>query len=198
MFVKEIQDIFEKKGYKFFDNNSPFNLNLFAVRTTNGRVNKFDDFFFAVYRNEMLNWQVKQWECTTKAGLPYLQKPLNTKGTGILVPGQYQGAYSLGWHKITYRALVQMKPVRLFRDNNRDNDHDMDPAKIESGLFGVNIHCVGTGPDGIDVNKRSAACIDFDRRWDFYNDLIPIVNESIKRRFPNEFTFTLLDEKDLK
>jgi len=45
-------------------------------------------------------------------------------GTAILVPGQYRGAYALGYH-FGKPALQQVGNLKLFRDNDLDEQLDL-------------------------------------------------------------------------
>ena len=59
----------------------------------------------------------------------------NVKGTAILVPGQYRGAYKIGFHKGKYKALVQAKPVKLYIDNDKDNKYRKPNIGMLESLF---------------------------------------------------------------
>ena len=127
-------------GHEVFTSGA-YNLNLFGIRAKGGRINKFDDLLGCAYREaDDGPWRVAYWPATTDPGLYWLQHPMNVSGTAILMPGQYRGAYEVGFHLGKYRALVQRRPVRVWRDNDRDSTmtyggHD----DIDEGLFGINI-----------------------------------------------------------
>lgn len=53
--IQPIKDSIEMKGYEWFDGNRPFNLNLIGVRDADGRINFFDDYMLAIYRDWNLN-----------------------------------------------------------------------------------------------------------------------------------------------
>lgn len=68
---------------------------------------------------------------------------MNPKGTAILAPGQYQSSHKIGLHRGKYKALVQHRPVTVYRDNNKDSKYDLEPTKKDTGIFGINIHKAG-------------------------------------------------------
>lgn len=45
-------------------------------------------------------------------------------GTAILCPGQYVDAYEVGNHNGKYEALLQGRPVKVWRDYDRDGKLD--------------------------------------------------------------------------
>lgn len=120
---KNIREVFEEKGYDFFEGGD-FNLNIVVIRTENSHSNSFDD-YLAVLHKENGKPLVHVWPITTDPGKHWLMNPLNKNGTIIVVPGQHKGAYMLGIHgrsgKYPYEALEQKKPMSYVRDNNRDN-----------------------------------------------------------------------------
>ena len=64
--------ILENKGYKFFDNELPYNVNIVGIRNMDGRVNKFDDMILVIYRDSYKRWVVDSYQATTDPGLYWL------------------------------------------------------------------------------------------------------------------------------
>lgn len=117
-------------------------LNLIAVRLARGTSGAGDDLLYAAWRETPGgSWTIRAWPCETEPGLPYLLKPMNAKGTAILAPGQYRRAWQRGLHR-GRPALVQARPVRVYRDADRDAQVEVDPATLDEGVFGINIHDV--------------------------------------------------------
>ncbi len=54
--------------------------------------------------------------------------------------------------------MTQVKPVTVYRDNDKDMDWDMDDKSVDTGLFGINIHRAHSKVEVMDVNKFSAGC----------------------------------------
>jgi hypothetical protein len=175
-------------GYKVFDDDSQaYNLNIIGWRNLDPDENTFSD-FIAVYWNHKGFWEDKYYPATTLPGTPCLLNPVCKAGTAILVPGQYVGAYSLGLHN-GYDALVQSKPVRVYRDNNRDSQVDTYSSTIETGLFGINIHKAGLWSKY--VGQNSAGCQVFQKSTDF-DDFMRICKLA-EKHWGNSFTYTLLE-----
>ena len=105
---ERIEAVMRAKGYAFFTEGD-YNLNLLAVRSGREATNLFDDTFLAVFKVDGA-WETREYACTTDPGTYWLRNGLE-KGTAVLAPGQYRGAFALGKHKGEYEALVQAAPV---------------------------------------------------------------------------------------
>ncbi|KQO22892.1 hypothetical protein ASF10_11095 [Flavobacterium sp. Leaf82] len=191
--INEIQAVLTKKGYAFFDQNKPYNLNIIGIRSKNTIANSFDDTLCLVFRDESLNHQIFTFAATTDPGLFWLKNPLNVSGTAILVPGQYKGSHQVGLHKGQYEALVQKAPVKVWRDANKDGVLDFSGTQHE-GIFGINIHRSNPDSESQTVEKWSAGCTVFKKVADF-KFFMGICNRS-KNLYGNSFTYTLLEEAD--
>ena len=119
--------------------------------------------------------------------------PQNVKGTGILVPDQYLGAYAIDKHKGQYDALCQrLGKVRAYRDNDRDAAFDLDPNTIEEDFFGANIH--KALKDTPTVDEWSYLCQVFKRDIDF-NRFMAITKHAAAE-WGNKFSYTLFEQHD--
>lgn len=177
-----------QKGYQIFkDSTKPYNLNIIGWRNKDGKVDRFDDFISIYWLGYDGKWNGTTYSATTLPGKPYIKNPLTYRGAAVLAPGQYKGAYSIGTHK-TYEALVQVKPVQVYRDNNKNDTIECIPP-IEVGMFGINIHKASI------LNKlvglSSAGCQVIQNLKD-YEEFMQICK--IARDFRgNSFTYTLLE-----
>lgn len=190
-----LEKVLNKKGYKYFSKGN-FNLNIVGIRRDNNKcTNDFGDFMIIEYKDAYDNIQRKVFPCTTTPGLVSLQKPENYKGCAILVPDQYCGCWIIGKHKGKYDALVQRKPVRIYRDNNRDSIYDYNSTTIDNGVFGINIHKAGIS--SVVVNNWSAGCQVLANKNDF-DTLMRLARKQIASGRGSTFTYTLLTEKDIK
>ena len=185
------KSILEKKGYKYFGEGD-YNLNIIGVRSPL-KGNEFNDALCVEYWKGS-NQYIHVAACTTDPGYKSLSHPQNIKGCAILVPGQYRGCWKIGLHKGQYEALVQCKPVKVYRDNNKDYYLDCDPRNIEEGIFGINIHKAGISSTVVD--GWSAGCTVFAKAAEF-DDFMRLVKLSASE-YGNRFTYTLLEEKDLE
>jgi len=192
--VDYVKQVLETKGYAFFT-NGVYNLNIIGIRNPNLVANSFDDTMVVVYKFGG-EWITKVYPITTDAGTYWLKNPMSNKGTAILVPNQYRGVYSIDLHNNKYYALCQRNgKVEVYRDNDKDVILDMDSAKIEKGMFGINIHRSNPFSESLKVDKFSAGCQVFKRVKDF-NEFMEICQKS-KALWGNSFTYTLIKESDL-
>lgn len=183
------------KGYLVFgDESKGYDLNLFGIRSKNRRANRFDDLVGFMYL-ENGRWICYVFPATTDPGSYWLEEPGRVDGTAILVPGQYRGAYKVGTHK-GYAALQQQKPVKVYRDADRDEILDMDPATIQEGLFGINIHRAHATHASPLVNKWSAGCQVLADPIHF-GFILATAKEAVSR-WGNSLTYTLLEAEDVE
>lgn len=145
---------YQNLGYTWF--SRAYDLNVIGIRGDNVLANKFDDEFCVAYTDANGRPRVFSCPCTVDPGLYYLQNPLNDDGCLIMRPGQYRASHKLGYHR-GYAALVQVGPVTIYRDGNRNNRLDFGGREY-TGFYGANIH--RTLEDGIalTVGKFSAGC----------------------------------------
>ena len=194
--IKErYRKILDEKGYKFFDNDVPYNVNIIGVRNMSGRVNRFDDLLLVIYRDSYRRWLVDTYQITTDPGQYWLKRPMKVTGTAILCPDQHLGAYKVDKHNGAYDALCQRgAEVTVWRDADRDSEHDMVDSTKETGWFGINIHKAGRNSSL--VEKWSAGCQVFKNESDF-KQFMRTVKESAKR-LGNSFSYTLLESTDIE
>ena len=188
------ENLFKNKGYAYFTNGA-YNLNIIGVRASGAIItNSFDDILLIIYKTPTRTWNRQLYQITTDPGQFYMNKPCSSKGTAILVPGQYRGTYKIGLHRGKYKALCQNKPVKVYRDNNKDSIYDYDPNKLDEGMFGINIHKAGTLSKR--VNTWSAGCQVFASETEF-RAFMNYCDKQIKYGHGDTFTYTLLKEEDL-
>ena len=127
----ELFRVCNSKGYSVFQKDfKPYNLNIFGVRAENPVLDEFCCAVVLAWKDLSNGWQRRQYSATTLPGRYYLiNRLLNKRGCAILVPGQYRGVYKIGKHRNRYEALIQAKPVKVFRDGDRDNEFDYDLAE---------------------------------------------------------------------
>lgn len=183
--VAEIQREFDDRGYRFFTKGQ-YNLNIIGLRRwPKTHYNGFDDTILVVYKDDYDQWRIKSFSATTLPGESIIEQPVNSKGTAILVPGQYEGAYTLGEHKGQYPALVQQgKEVSVWRLKDGELNKDV----IDTGWFGINIHKAGS--HSVIVDGWSAGCQVFQMKEEF-DVFMHLVNKSAEL-FGDRFTYTLL------
>ena len=190
----DFEALFKKKGYSYFTKGA-YNLNIIGVRASGVNItNSFDDVLLLIYKTPSGRWARQIYQITTDPGVTYMKTPCNNKGTAILVPGQYKGAYKIAKHRGKYNALCQNKPVKVYRDNNKNEIYDYDPKSLEEGMFGINIHKAGKFSKRVDT--WSAGCQVFAIDAEF-NAFMTYCQKQIDNEISDTFTYTLLTEEEL-
>lgn len=194
--LDQIRTAVKAKGYAWFETGD-FNVNIVGVRNSGPGskvTNVFDDFLTISYK-EGGQWKFFCWAATTDPGRKAVLEFSNTRGVAILVPGQYRGSHIIRLHKNQYEALGQDRPVKVFRDRNKDMKFDMDPSTIQEGLFGINIHRSNPKTESQLVEDWSEGCQVFKRVKDF-NQFMAICKQAAKIH-GNRFSYTLLESRDI-
>ena len=196
---EEIEETLNRKGYKYFTSNKGFDVNIVGIRNsdTKGRVtNAFDDNITISYKTPEGEWMYHEYRCTTDPGSHWEKNLLNKDGVAILKPGQYRGSHKIGLHQGKYEALRQQKPVKVYRDNNKDGKYDMIEENVHEGIFGINIHKAGKFVNGsTQIDKWSAGCQVFSKESDF-NEFMEICRKA-RDVWGNSFTYTLIESNDI-
>ena len=196
MYTREqIEKAVKGKGYAWFEGTKDYDLNIVGVRnsaTGNKVTNLFDDKITVSYK---LNgeWQFHEWNATTDPGKKGVMEYHNAAGVARLVEGQYRGSHSIGLHQGKYKALKQAKPVKVYRDPNRDLTYD--ETKIAEGIFGINIHRSSATGTSTYVENWSEGCQVFSTVTDF--DKFMALCEKASAIHGNSFTYTLIESSDL-
>tara|TARA_R100001163_G_scaffold65458_1_gene62694 strand:- start:2363 stop:2968 length:606 start_codon:yes stop_codon:yes gene_type:complete len=193
---EQIEAAVKKEGHKWFENGD-YNVNIVGVRnsaTHNEVTNKFDDWMTISYKVNG-EWNFHCYDCTTDPGKYWVDNLMNPDGVAIVVPGQYRSSHKIGLHQGKYEALRQQKPIKVWRDDNKDNVYDHIADDIQDGVFGINIHRATKYPghESTQVDKWSAGC----QVIAAYNDFEEFMNVMYKARdaWSNSFTYTLIESK---
>ena len=201
--------LFQMKGYSYFKEGD-YNLNIIGVRNlidavpsktkpntlTNVQRDTFNDALIVTLKINGV-WKRYVWAATTDPGLKLLKAPSNIAGTAILVPGQYKGVYKKDLHNGKYYAVCQrLGPVKVYRDNNKDNTLDMNPDSIQTGYFGINIHRASAWSISEVIGGNSAGCQVFKSYKDF-DVFMGLIDKAIAK-YGNKFTYTLITSEDIK
>jgi len=197
--AEQYKQTLNEKGFAFFENGD-YNLNIIGVRSDSGDASKFDDFINVLYKVSG-SWICDSYPVTTEPGPSILKRPLREvahKGTAILVPDQYRSTYQIGWHGNRDRghmALCQRGgKVSVWRDNNRDLKPDYHGPE-DVGWYGINIHKHRGSDARVNTGGASAGCQVFQSSVDFA-EFMETCSDA-RDRWGNNFTYTLIEEKDL-
>jgi hypothetical protein len=177
MNIETLKKRFAQLGYKWDDR-----FNIIGIRSSDYKPNQFCDLLI-VFNNGVL----KTYSITTRPGRHWLVNLLNPKGAAVLKPGQYVNAYRLGQHR-GLPALVQVQPVTVYRDNDRDELAEAQ-GQLDTGLFGINIHRANSSLTSKLVDRWSAGCQVMANPFKF-DEFLKDCRDSGK----GFFTYTLLNE----
>lgn len=194
MILDKVKSILFGKGYHIY--SRPYELNIVGVRAKNVISNHFDDEIHVFYRVSALKWNYHVYKATTDPGTFWLKNPMQPQGTAILAEGQYINAYQIGLHKNQYKALVQVKPLTIIRNYEREAIMDFNNGTRTSGIFGINIHRAMLQGTTKYVDKFSAGCQVFANISDF-NEFMNLC-EHHRQLYDNHFTYTLIDLRAMK
>lgn len=193
-----------RKGYKFFS-RGVYNLNIIGIRSNNSQSDKFDDEIHVLYKDKNGKKCHEIFPCTTDPGKHWLLNPMNKNGTIIIVPGQYRGVYRIGVHgrsrpNTAYKALEQVKPMTYVRDNSKDSELDFElysdtGRKFEISNCKTNIHRASKWKNLLNIGRYSAGCQVIQDPI-LFKRLISLCKLQIKHGQGENFTYTLLEEKD--
>lgn len=171
----------------------PYELNIVGIRSDSTIPNRFDDEIHVFYKNNANQWIHYIFPATTDPGTYWLKSPMHPQGTAILMQGQYKQAYQIGLHRGKYYALVQRKPITVMRDYDRNSVLDFNNGRLDTGMFGVNIHRASINGTTKEVDRYSAGCQVFSNITDF--NLFMQLCEKHRSLYGNSFTYTLIDKR---
>lgn len=149
-------------GYKVFQGSKYLNIIYVEGLNADGTLNKdepnqFNDRRLVIEILGGIPAIIGNWQATSEPGSFYTYHPMNAGGVARVAFGQYQ-AWQVGIHGNAepHEALVQVEPINIYRDSNRDFQRTGD--KLVTGLFGINQHW---GYDMLtnDVRNASAGCL---------------------------------------
>lgn len=193
---EQVETAVKAKGYAWFDDaaNKGFDVNIVGIRNAaTGQVvtNVFDDQLTISYKEDGV-WKFHSWAATTDPGKKGVKEYHNAAGVARLVEGQYRSSHIIRLHQGKYEALGQNKPVKVWRDANKDMVYDEN--KIQEGVFGINIHKAGA--DSTYVENWSEGCQVFKKSADF--EAFMKICRKAKDIHGNNFTYTLIASSDIK
>lgn len=198
------QLIVDYMAYKnYFVDRSPLHFNIIYIEGMNrdGSLNNdapniFNDLRLVI---EFIGGRpsiIDSWEATTEPGFFYTKNPMNPKGAARIGFGQYQ-AWMVGTHGRSepHEALIQVYPVRVHRDLNKDMVRTGD--RIDIGLFGINQHH-GYDLPVFDINKASAGCL-VGRSRAGHREFMGIIKSDRRYRNDKDYIFrtTIIPGDDL-
>lgn len=144
--IEELKARFAALGLKWH------NFHLIGIRSRAYKPDVFDDQIYVVD-----GLRTYCYAATTNPGRYWLSNLANPKGAAVVKSdAQYPNVWALGYHK-GERALVQVGPITVFRDNDKDEKAE-EQGELETGYFGINCHNANDNAISIIVGKWSAGC----------------------------------------
>ena len=190
---EQIESALKAKGYAWFEGEKDYDVNIVGIRNSStGKTvtNVFDDYLTLSYKIGGV-WKFHIWPATTDPGKKGVMEFHNAAGVARLVPGQYRGSHTIRLHQGKYEALGQAKPVKVYRDANRNMTYEEN--QIQEGIFGINIHKAGA--DSTYVENWSEGCQVFKKSADF--EAFMAICRKAKDIHGNSFSYTLIESKDI-
>ena len=194
---EQIEKAVKAKKYVWFEGAKDFDVNIVGVRNNAPAIadkvtNIFDDCMTLSFKEDGI-WKFYCWMITTDPGTKAVKEFHNPNGVARVVPGQYRGMWAVGLHQGKYEAMRQVKPVKVYRDKNKDMTFN--ETIIQEGLFGINGHRSNPKTESAYVENWSEGCQVFKRVKDF-NEFMALINKA-KTIHGNSFTYTLLESTDI-
>lgn len=149
-----------KHGYWICRHSKCVNIIYVEGMDVGGRANKnvpnhFNDLRLLIRIENGIPKLVAQWEGTTEPGKYFTMKPMNKRGAARIAFGQYK-AWIVGRHgKDKHEALVQNRPLPVYRDIKKVFKRYGDR---HVGNFGINQHW-GYDLRKADIGRSSAGCL---------------------------------------
>ncbi len=116
---------------------------LLGVQSNEDVFNEFDDKFYLFKGEEF----IMVTSGTTNAGLTGLKNynKYNKDGCAVIKTNEwYYDLWKPGYHKGKMKALKQVKPIKYFRDWNKNQKAEQ-IGEIRKGIIGINFHTVTYG-----------------------------------------------------
>ena len=192
--IEQIEKAVKAKGYVWFEGAKDYDVNIVGIRNLQPSkhvTNLFDDTLTISYKKDGV-WQFHEWPITTDPGKKAMLQYSNPKGVAILVPGQYRGSHMIGLHQGKYEALRQQRPVKVWRDKDKDMEYDW--VDEDTGIFGINIHRSNPKTESTYVENWSEGCQVF-KRVNQFNTFMDICRLA-RNIHGNSCTYTLLTSDD--
>ena len=200
----QIADTIEDRGHKVF-RGGPHDLNVGGIRSEDTGANSFNDFNFIFWWDQG-NYSGLIVPSTTDPGTYWRDQPPNKKGTAIMLPGQYRGAYSIGKHQGKYECLKQKKPIDFFRVQDGVDwvrlydimlyEDEVNGVEKETSVIGANIHRASATRTSTQVDKWSAAC-QVIASPHHYDAFMALARGQVALGGGSSFSYTLLLEDQL-
>lgn len=198
--INQIGIVAKSRNFPIFVSNGKFNanLNIWGIRSPNKNTKEYNDCCVVFWENTRRQWALEYFEITTDPSNLLLENPINIDGTAILKEGHHKAIWALGHHKgrMSHKALVQVNPCEVYRDNNKDDIIDKH-LPIQKGMFGINMHRASEVQNNHAIGLYSAGCqVHYDISK-YIEVFIPLIERCVKEGHTT-FSYTLCLEEWFK
>lgn len=189
------------RGYKISTGQRQYNIVYVEGMDVDGKLNAdlpniFNDRRLIIQILDGKPAIIGNWEATTEPGGRYTYQPMNPKGAARIAFGQYT-AWCVGMHGKgdRHEALVQVAPVKVHRDFNKDFKRTGD--RIDNGFFGINQHWGYDLPIN-NIANASAGCL-VGRTTAGHREFMQLIKRDIRYETNRSclFTTTIIAGDDL-
>ncbi|WP_244329436.1 peptidoglycan-binding protein [Tolypothrix sp. PCC 7910] len=189
------------KNYQVFTELKEYNIVYVEGMNEDGSLNKntpnqFNDRRIVIEVIDGVPKIVGNWEATTEPGDYYTYHPMNPGGATRIKFGQYK-AWAVGYHGNADRheALIQVAPVTVYRDFNKDFQRTGD--KLDTGLFNVS-QSWGYDAPSKNIKNASAGSL-VGRRRDGHREFMALIKQDRRYVANKDYVFytTIIPGDDL-
>jgi len=182
----------EAQKYQVFRGKDELNVIYVEGMNTDGSLNDdkpnhFNDVRMVIGFEGGMPAIIGKWQATTEPGFHYTDNPMNPNGAARIAFGQYR-SWQTGIHGYAepHKALVQVAPVPVHRDYNRDMMRTGDD--IFEGNFGINQHHGFDHPQN-DIHTASAGCL-VGRTRAGHDQFMKMIKSDRRYQLDRNFIFT--------
>jgi peptidoglycan hydrolase-like protein with peptidoglycan-binding domain len=190
-FASRIISYMKSNGYEIAKGTREYNIVYVEGIDADGTVNRdapnyFNDRRFVIQILDRKPKIIGNWEATTEPGFHYTYKPMNPKGAARIKFGQYK-AWRIGRHGTSepHEALIQVAPVTVHRDFNRDMIRTGD--RLDTGYFGINQHWGYDLPRN-NIYFASAGCL-VGRTRQGHREFMELIKQDNRYQLNKRYTF---------
>lgn len=216
----KLKSFLTKKYIMFY--TTKVKLNIIGIRNNNTVGGKFDDTLVLCSSDDNDKW-IKTFQVTVDPSDIALTTMKNSKGTAIVKSNIfYKDLWQLGFHKQdkVHPALVQVNPITVVRDYNKNNNLDIVLSKFdkvvkvgndnknitdyyyqgklvgreETGLFGINCHRASAWRILESVGLYSEGCTVHKDPNRYNKEFIPIIEKYSKLN--DKFSYVIINQDE--
>lgn len=190
-FASRIIKYMKSKGYQISMGTKEYNIVYVEGIDGNGtlnpdQANHFNDRRLVIQILDRKPKIIGNWDGTTEPGYHYTYRPMNPQGAARIKFGQYK-AWRVGMHGTSERheALVQVEPVTVHRDFNKDLIRTGD--RLDTGYFGINQHWGYDLPRN-NIYFASAGCL-VGRTREGHREFMGLIKQDRRYQLNKKYTF---------